>query len=150
MQALRRHRKPVLLRPSSLLDAFDPRKIAWLYIAQPETLTQEQHLLLTAITDKVGVAKQGYLFAQQFMAMIHTHRSPLLPLWLHALDLSAIPEFKRFADGIRRDWDAVSAALNSSENNGRTEGMVNRLKMVKRSMYGRAGLPLLRQRLIVA
>jgi transposase len=61
---------------------------------------------------------------------------------------SEIPELKRFAAGIERDYDAVKEALRLCWSQGVTEGKVNKLKTIKRQMYGRAGFPLLRQRLL--
>ena len=61
---------------------------------------------------------------------------------------SAIGELIRFADGIRRDDAAVAAALGTEWSQGQTEGQVNRLKLIKRQMYGRACFDLLRQRVL--
>ncbi|MCE6957682.1 ISL3 family transposase, partial [Cereibacter sphaeroides] len=52
--------------------------------------------------------------------------------------------------GSQHDEAAVTAALNEPWSNGETEGQINRLKMLKRHMYGRAGLVLLKARLIGA
>ena len=59
-------------------------------------------------------------------------------------------EFRDFAAGLRRDSAAVEAAVTSEWSSGQVEGQVTRLKLVKRSMYGRAGFPLLRQRFPLA
>lgn len=67
--------------------------------------------------------------------------------WLAAAGES---ELKSFAAGIRRDYDAVLAALLFQWSNGQVEGQVNRVKLVKRSMYGRAGFALLRKRVLRA
>jgi len=56
------------------------------------------------------------------------------------------PELRRFAEGIRRDEAAVLAAVTEQWSNGPVEGHINRLKTVKRQMYGRAGFVLLRAR----
>jgi transposase len=61
---------------------------------------------------------------------------------------SGIPELKSFVVGIERDYDAVHAALRLPWSQGTTEGKVNKLKTLKRVMYGRAGFALLRQRLL--
>jgi len=61
---------------------------------------------------------------------------------------SGIPELKSFVAGIERDYDAVKAALCLPWSQGITEGKVNKLKTLKRVMYGRAGFPLLRQQLL--
>ena len=55
-----------------------------------------------------------------------------------------------FANGILQDKDAVAAALTEQWSNGQTEGQNTKLKLVKRQMYGRASLDLLRARLLGA
>jgi transposase len=57
-------------------------------------------------------------------------------------------ELQRFADGLKQDEAAVKAALTLKWSNGRVEGQVNRLKLLKRQMFGRAGFALLRSRLL--
>jgi transposase len=59
-------------------------------------------------------------------------------------------ELRSFAEGLRKDEKAVRAALELEWSNGQLEGQVNRLKMIKRQMYGRAGFSLLRQRVLLA
>ena len=61
-----------------------------------------------------------------------------------------MPELRRFAEGIRRDEAAVQAAVSGRWSNGPVEGHVNRLKTIKRQMYGRASFILLRARLVRA
>jgi len=55
---------------------------------------------------------------------------------------------EQFGAGLRRDWDAVVAAFTLPWSNGPVEGQINRLKLIKRQMYGRAGLGLLRARVL--
>lgn len=61
---------------------------------------------------------------------------------------SGIPELKSFVSGVERDYDAVKEALRLPWSQGPTEGKVNKLKTLKRVMYGRASFQLLRQRLL--
>src|SRR5260370_66522 len=68
--------------------------------------------------------------------------------WMEHAIRSGIPELKSFVAGIERDYDAVHAALRLPWSQGITEGKVNKLKTLKRVMYGRAGFALLRQRLL--
>ncbi len=63
---------------------------------------------------------------------------------------SDLPERLRFANGREKDKAAVQAGLTWSINNGQVEGHVNTLKLIKRTMYGRAGFPLLPQRVLHA
>lgn len=59
------------------------------------------------------------------------------------------PHLHSFASSLERDWDAVVQGLTSRWNSGPVEGRVNHIKMLKRQMYGRAGLPLLRKRVLL-
>jgi transposase len=68
--------------------------------------------------------------------------------WLERVEADDQPELHTFATGIRQDLDAVTAGLSLPYSSGRTEGNVNRLKAIKRQMYGRASLDLLRKRVI--
>ena len=73
-----------------------------------------------------------------------------LDAWHGAAARSEHSEFRALAASLRRDWAAVTAAVRETWSNGQTEGQVNKLKMLKRQMYGRAGLALLRQRMLLA
>lgn len=86
--------------------------------------------------------------ANDFQAMIRDRRFETFEGWLaqcHALQIGA---FERFAETLAQDGAAVRAALQTDWSNGQTEGQVNRLKLLKRQMYGRASLDLLRRRVL--
>ena len=68
--------------------------------------------------------------------------------WLTRGEASSDPDLRRFAEGIRRDEASVHAAVTERWSNGPVEGHVNRLKTIKRQMYGRAGFVLLRARVL--
>ena len=68
--------------------------------------------------------------------------------WLHRAEKGIVPGMKNFAIGLRRDYEAVKMALSQPWSNGQVEGQVNRLKLIKRQMQGRAKLDLLKQRVI--
>ncbi|CAN92267.1 putative transposase [Sorangium cellulosum So ce56] len=76
--------------------------------------------------------------------------SAALVPWLEQAKASSLAEFRDFAAGLCRDECAVRAALTERWTNGQTEGQVTKLKMLKRQMYGRASVGLLRQRLLLA
>jgi transposase len=73
-----------------------------------------------------------------------------LDAWLAQATSSKLPELQSFAAGIEQDQDAVRNGLIWSTNNGMVEGFVTKLKLIKRTMYGRAGFALLRQRVLHA
>jgi transposase len=70
--------------------------------------------------------------------------------WLAAVEADDQPDLHSFARGIRRDYDAVKNGLTMPWNSGVVEGNVNRLKMIKRQMYGRAAFLLLRKRVLLS
>jgi transposase len=63
---------------------------------------------------------------------------------------SDLPELQTFVAGVQKDKTAVKAGLTWSINNAQVEGQVTKLKLIKRTMYGKAGFPLLRQRVLHA
>jgi len=83
--------------------------------------------------------------ARRFQSMICNRETDALKPWLHD---AATGPMSSFARGIRRDVEAVQAALTLPWSTGPVEGKINKLKLVKRSMYGRAGMDLLRSRII--
>ena len=86
--------------------------------------------------------------AGELADMIRKKATTPLSEWLAKATASGVPELVGFAAGLRADEAAVSAALSGTWSNGPVEGQVNRLKAIKRSMYGRAGLDLLRARVM--
>ncbi|MFF4364466.1 ISL3 family transposase [Streptomyces sp. NPDC001604] len=73
-----------------------------------------------------------------------------LPAWIRAVRAEDLPHLHALSDGLERDMDAVIAGLTLPWSSGPVEGHVNRIKMLKRQMYGRASLPLLRKRVLLA
>ena len=80
-----------------------------------------------------------------------THRPPRRPLpsWIDAVEASQLPGLTGFACHLRRDLDAVTAGLTLDWSSGGTEGAVNRIKKIKRQLYGRAGFELLRKMILL-
>nr|WP_256177786.1 transposase [Kitasatospora aureofaciens] len=70
--------------------------------------------------------------------------------WITEATASGLSGISSFAAGLNSDYDAVEAGLTSHWNSGPVEGAVNRIKMLKRQMFGRAGFPLLRKRVLLA
>jgi len=130
------------------LENFSAQRATWLFVCQPEKLDQIQQEELMRILQASPSAETAYSLAQGFMQMIREHTGQPLESWLNAVEESHLPELKSFARGIQHDKAAVLAGLTLSWSQGPLEGHVNRLKLIKRSMYGRAKLPLLRARVL--
>jgi transposase len=123
------------------------RKCAsWLILEESE-LAAEQREYLTALTALCPEVRTMRFLALEFRRMLKERDSSALGPWVEAARLSLL---RRFAAGIHADVAAVRAAITLSWSNGPVEGHVNRLKMLKRQMYGRANFDLLRERVLHA
>jgi transposase len=83
----------------------------------------------------------AYNLVQQFAQMLRTRTGEQLDDWICRVQASHIRELQGFVTGIERDKAAVVAGLTLPQNNGIVEGKVNKLKLIKRMGYGRAGFP---------
>jgi transposase len=137
-------RKPLVSRPQS------PRQAMWLLMHQPERLTPEQEAYRTRLCAICPDAAVIYPLVQRFGTLMRERNAADLEAWLQAAEESGIPEFVRFARSLRRDDAAVRQALTSRWSQGQTEGFITKLKLLKRSMYGRAKIDLLRLRLVLS
>ena len=86
--------------------------------------------------------------AEDFAVILREQRGEELDGWLERARSSDLRAMRAFANSLGQDYAAVKAAASLPWSNGPTEGNINRLKMVKRQMYGRAKLDLLRQRVL--
>jgi transposase len=86
--------------------------------------------------------------AMRFRGLLWGGTAERLDAWLNDARESNIYGMRRFAGTLLRDIEAVRQAVMESWSNGQTEGQINRLKMLKRAMYGRAGVELLRARMM--
>src|SRR6266567_3612989 len=92
--------------------------------------------------------RETYELITDFTTMLRERQGERLDGWLQKVETQGIVELKNFAQGVKRDYDAVKAGLTLEWSNGQTEGQVNRLKLLKRQMYGRGRFDLLRKRVL--
>ncbi|MFC9625021.1 transposase [Streptomyces sp. NPDC056930] len=84
-----------------------------------------------------------------FAEILQTRSGQHLKDWITATRTADLPRLHSFATGLEKDWDAVLQGLSTRWNSGPVEGRVNHIKMIKRQMFGRAKLPLLRKRVLL-
>lgn len=87
--------------------------------------------------------------ARAFAHLVRQRRGITLSHWIRQAETSDLPPLKSFASSFRQDIDAVTAGLTLSWSSGVVEGHVNRVKTIKRAMYGRAAFALLRTRILI-
>ena len=86
--------------------------------------------------------------AMRFRGILRGTDTEKLDVWLHDADRTRLYGIRRFVGSLRQDLAAVRNAITETWSNGQTEGQINRLKTLKRAMYGSAGVELLRARML--
>jgi transposase len=136
-------------KPRPRLNLPSARQAAWMLL-RPEGLEDEEKQtaeLSCRLSPEVARAQR---LALSFVEVVKERDADGLRGWLVNAQRSEVAEFITFANGITADVGAVRAALEYQWNNGQVEGQVHRLKLVKRQMYGRGKLDLLRARVLYA
>jgi transposase len=140
-------RAALVSRPARRLSA---HQAAWLLVRRPDELDDADRGVVERLCQHSAEIDSAYQLAQDFIEMVRERQGARLEGWLSQAATSGIGEISSFVAGVRRDQAAVQAALDLPWSNGQVEGQINRLKLIKRSMYGRAKLDLLRQRVLAA
>jgi transposase len=125
------------------------RGASFLMILPPSKLTKVQQQQVAQMNRNEEL-RAVYLLSQEFVRMLKERQAEALDSWLKRAKACHVTELTSFVNGIRRDYAAVRAACSSEWSNGMTEGHVNRLKFLKRQMFGRAHLDLLRVKVLHA
>ncbi|WP_147041172.1 ISL3 family transposase, partial [Skermanella aerolata] len=121
------------------------RKAARLLMSEPDKLDEGDRRFVTALLELAPPVAQAVELTKAFSTMIRNGLADQLDGWISAAETRG---FRGFARSLRQDHDAVHAAMTLSWSTGPVEGQINRLKAIKRSMYGRAGFDLLRHRVL--
>ncbi|MGV9503847.1 ISL3 family transposase [Streptomyces sp. NPDC003642] len=136
--------RPVTARPPS------PRTVSGWILSRPKTLTEPEQLQLKTVRTQCPELDALTRHVRSFATMLTDRQGERLPAWLDAVRQDDLPSLHTLAAGLERDRDAVIAGLTLPWNSGVVEGHVNRIKMFKRQMFGRAGFQLLRKRVLLA
>ena len=119
------------------------RQLAWLLLQDAEKRSAEDQALVAQLQQHTELTHVQKLL-RQGTTMIRQRQADALDAWLQACRASPSVEVQNFVDVLQRDYAAVQAALTLPWSNGPVEGHINRLKLIKRSGYGRMHLDLLR------
>jgi transposase len=135
-------RSPADPRPTPAPGTPSPRALSFQF-ACPKAVTDDEPSLLERVRSAIPDLDTALTLAGEFARMVRKTVIKPLAEWMAAAVASGVPELVGFAHGLHSDAAAVQAALTSRWSNGAVEGQVNRLKAIKRAMYGRAGIKLL-------
>jgi transposase len=133
--------------PKPKVKSVAPRHVAYLLTKPASTLTVEQRQEVDWFCQSFPDLATSYQLAQEFGKIIRERLPDQFTKWLEKALSSELAEFRNFAASLIRDKDAIIAALNTSWSSGQVEGHINRLKLIKREMFGRGKLDLLEKRL---
>jgi transposase len=152
-QAVRRYVRPFRQQPAAPPPAPvvpKARQITRWLLSRPEHLQPDERDQLAAIQDRCPHLDALAGHVRGFAEIMTGRRGEQqLEGWLTAVEADDQPHLHSFAAGIRTDQQAVTNGLTLPYSSGKVEGNVNRIKMIKRQMYGRAGFALLRKRVIL-
>lgn len=137
-----------LATPTKPVIPWSAGRTAWLLVTPESVLEATEQQALLRIKQADATVAQAHQLVHAFQQMLREQNPDPLLSWLHAVTASGIAALVSFANGIRQDFAAVYHALALPWSNGQTEGQVNRLKVFKRQMYGRANFDLLRLRVL--
>jgi transposase len=124
------------------------RRAAFLLLKPPEQLDHDEIGTVARLEQSSPQVATASRLVHEFAQMVRGRQRDHLDEWLQAAYASGIRELRYFARGLQRDYEAVAAGLSLPWSSGPTEEHINRLKTLKRQMYGKAGFKLLRQRVL--
>ena len=119
----------------------------WIAFKEEQRLDWQQKYL-TQLCEADPQIRETYELIEDFTTMLRERQGERLDRWLQKVEERGVSELKSFAQGLRRDYDAVKAGLTLAWSQGPVEGHVHRLKLLKRQMYGKASFQTLRKRVL--
>ncbi len=143
-----RHPLPAVAEP--LCQPLTPRRAAWLVLRREAQRTEAEAQQLTQLHMQSAAVAEAIDLAQDFAQCVRQRQPDALDPWLQRATTSTLEALQRFAKGLYEDYEAVKAGVTLPWSTGPVEGHINRLKMLKRQMFGRARLDLLSRRFVGA
>ena len=152
-QAVRRYLRPLRTGLGSIRSpapVLKPQQVTNWIMWNPQHLRDDEERQLGEVLSRCPELTAVRSHVHVFARMVCDLGGNSLPAWTDAVHADDLPVLHAFADGLQRDHQAVTAGLTLPWSSGPVEGHVNRIKMLKRQMYGRAGFALLRKRVLLA
>jgi transposase len=146
----RRARQALASVAEPVCQPLTPRRATWLVLRREMKHTEAEAQQLTQLHAQSAAVAEAIDLAQDFAALVRQRQPEALDPWLKRATASALEALRRFAIGLTEDYAAVKAGVTLPWSSGPVEGHINRLKMLKRQMFGRARLDLLSRRFVLA
>jgi transposase len=152
-RTVRRHLQPVRAtgKPAPKVpEALTVRQATRLITRRPTSLDEDEKVKLNGLLTRCPELDAVAECVRTFAEMMNDKRGAELNDWLARAEATQMPSLRSLARGLRQDFAAVKAGLTLEWSSGKVEGNVNRIKMIKRTGYGRAEFDLLRRRILYA
>ncbi len=127
-----------------------PRNAVWQVLQRPEKQDRQTLERIEQLREAHPDLEEAISLTEDFAVLFRVRDPEAFDRWLEQSAASTLKSFQSFAASLRRDYDAVRAGVELPWSTGPVEGEINRLKMVKRAMFGRASFPLLQRRVLLA
>ncbi|MEV0177583.1 transposase [Streptomyces sp. NPDC050803] len=125
------------------------RKVTGWLTRRPSSLDEDEHQQLKTVLDTCPELARAHQLVRDFGDMLTQQTGVLLPAWIDEALAADLPGLTGFARGLTSDLDAVTAGLTLCWSSDGTEGAVNRIKKIKRQLFGRAEFDLLRKMILL-
>jgi transposase len=135
---------------NSRLRSFAPRQLVWLLLFADEKLNDQDAKILERLSAVCPDVPKARTLALEFQRLMREKDVKALDAWFTAVKASFLSDMTSFVVSLERERKPLEAAITEVWSNGRVEGQVNRLKLIKRQGFGRAGFELLRKRVLAA
>ena len=142
------HPLPKVIDPQ--MPPFTARRAAYLAVLKPENRELDDSALLEKLRHQHPDIEQLFELADEFLQLLSERKASAFDAWVLKALTCKLKPLQKFVEGLLDDYDAVKASMTSEFSNGPVEGLNNKLKMLKRQMYGRASLELLEKRFVMA
>jgi transposase len=146
----RRSRRPLPRVAEPAGHSLTPRRATWLVLRRADKRTEHEVQQLRLLRAQHTDLAEAIDLAQDFAQLVRLRRPAQFDAWVERAVTSTVNPLQRFATGLGEDYAAVKAGITLRWSNGPVEGHINRLKMLKRQMFGRARLDLLSRRFVLA
>jgi transposase len=146
----RRPRQPLPVVAEPSCPPLTPRRATWLVLRRETQRTEAEAQQLTQLHAQSAAVAEAIDLAQDFATLVRQRQPTQLDPWLKRATTSTLEVLRRFATGLYEDYAAVKAGVTLPWSTSPVEGHINRLKMLKRQMFGRAHLDLLSRRFVRA
>jgi len=127
-----------------------PQELLWLLWKKVEDRQEDEQHIVSTLLDRLPALQGVVSMVHEFMDLMHRKQATGVSSWLERAHKSESGEVRWFARSLRREQAALEAAISLPWSNGPVKGIINKIKLIKRQMYGRASFQTLRARILTA